>query len=402
MNQLMITTLSGISAWLLVLLALPALAQWLLTVAALRQRHQPAAANGDHRTQVRPALAVLVPAHNESVNLLPTLADLKTQLRPDDLLLVVADNCTDDTATLAQHAGAKVVERHDSARRGKGYALAFGIDQLRADPPALVVVIDADCTLSPGALDLAASLAAHGGRPVQMLYLMRSSPPGSSRTRILEFAWRVKNLVRPLGTDRLGAACHLTGSGMVFPWQTIADIELASGHVTEDMKLGIDLALAGTPAQLCLQARVESRFPADSQSAKTQKTRWEHGHLMTWRAELPRLLRAWLQRPDARLAVLTLDLLIPPLALYLLLLLAAGLLTLIGALIWSWVLPLALLSVAALLLQGLSILLAWWYFGRDLLGVRDLLLTPLYAIWKLPLYLAFLLGRRSGWVRTRR
>src|SRR5215213_9956494 len=93
----------------------------------------------------RPRLAVLVPAHNESAGLLPTLNDLKAQLRTGERLIVVADNCQDDTADLAAAAGAEVLERHDLTRHGKGYALDWGIQHLRGDPPDVLVIIDADC-----------------------------------------------------------------------------------------------------------------------------------------------------------------------------------------------------------------------------------------------------------------
>ena len=79
---------------------------------------------------VRPPVAVLVPAHNESSGLLPTLANIQSQLLPGDRLLVVADNCSDDTAALARAAGAEVVERNDPTRRGKGYALDWGVQHL--------------------------------------------------------------------------------------------------------------------------------------------------------------------------------------------------------------------------------------------------------------------------------
>ena len=46
----------------------------------------------------RSRLAVLVPAHDEGAVLLQTISDIQMQLRPGDRLLVVADNCTDDTA----------------------------------------------------------------------------------------------------------------------------------------------------------------------------------------------------------------------------------------------------------------------------------------------------------------
>src|SRR5438270_9989885 len=72
-------------------------------------------------------VAVLVPAHNESTGILATLVDIKDQLLPKDRLVVVADNCDDDTATVAAKAGAEVIERYDLIRIGKGFALDFGI-----------------------------------------------------------------------------------------------------------------------------------------------------------------------------------------------------------------------------------------------------------------------------------
>jgi len=63
---------------------------------------------------------------------LPTIRDVQAQLGPNDRILVVADNCTDDTAAIAQAAVAEVTVRTDAARRGKGYALEFGVQHLRA------------------------------------------------------------------------------------------------------------------------------------------------------------------------------------------------------------------------------------------------------------------------------
>src|ERR1700733_13505531 len=61
-------------------------------------------------------LAVIIPAHNESTGILPTISDIKPQLRDGDRLLVIADNCSDDTAAVAAAAGAEVVTRDDMTR----------------------------------------------------------------------------------------------------------------------------------------------------------------------------------------------------------------------------------------------------------------------------------------------
>src|SRR5690242_7475277 len=73
---------------------------------------RPQSSMGPER-KARGRLAVLVPAYNESIGLLPTLTDIRSQLLQTDQLLVVADNCTDDTAAVAVTLGAEVIERHD-------------------------------------------------------------------------------------------------------------------------------------------------------------------------------------------------------------------------------------------------------------------------------------------------
>ncbi len=382
-------------------LTLPALSLLVLTLAALRR------APGASTAQAAPALAllrvaVLVPAHNESVNVIPTIECLKRQLGPHDTLLVIADNCHDDTAALARGAGAQVVERQDAQLRGKGYALAFGVAQLRADPPDVVLVVDADCVLSDGAVACIVQRCAATGKPVQMLNLMSAGENAGLKLRVLEFAMLMKNLVRPLGSFRLGGACHLMGTGMALPWTLMASAKLATGHITEDMKLGVDLAVAGHAPQFLPQVRVSSAFPQDTGVAKVQKSRWEHGHLATLTEELPGLLAAALRTGKPALIVMAMDLLIPPVAFYFLLLALVELLTLSAALLWPvWQSAAVLLSLSVLAF-GLAIGLAWWGFGRHLLSARELLTTPLYALWKMPVYLAYFLKKRSGWVRTKR
>ena len=46
--------------------------------------------------------------------------------------------------------------------------------------------------------------------------------------------------------------------------------------------------------------------------------------------------------------------------------------------------------------------MAWSAHARHLLSASELLRTPLYAVWKLPVYVSYLLRKRSAWVRTKR
>src|SRR5258708_5314618 len=101
----------------------------------------------------RPPIAVLVPAHNESSGLRPTLANIRSQLLPHDRLLVVADNCSDDTAAVARAGCAEVTERNEPTKWGNGYALDWGVRYLGSTPAEIIIIVDADCRLADAPID---------------------------------------------------------------------------------------------------------------------------------------------------------------------------------------------------------------------------------------------------------
>ena len=395
--------LMSMSIWIVAIAAVPlAVAVFVFALQVVAAVRQPAAEPVRTRPRTaRARLAVLMPAHDEAGGIAQTLQTVLPQLRAGDRLLVVADNCSDATADIAREAGAEVVERTHETERGKGFALAFGVDTLRADPPGVVVILDADCELAPGALDALSECIAASGRPVQALYLMLARADARLTRRVAQFAWRVRNWVRPAGWHRLGLPCQLMGTGMAFTWPMLREAPLANASIVEDMKLGIDLGIGGRPPVFCAEALVTSHFPEAAAATQTQRTRWEHGHLEMILREVPGLLRAAWQRRDLPLLGLALDLCVPPLAL-----LAAALIggTVAAALVSWWVGDPALGLVYALLLAvfAAAALAAWWARGRDLVRFVELLSIPLYIALKVPLYVRFLFRREKRWVRTER
>ena len=165
-------------------------------------------------------IAVLVPAHNESLVITETIQSIMPQLLHGDQLLVVADNCEDETAAIAKFLGANVVERSHETKRSKGFALDFGLQHLKKNPPNIVVIIDADCIVSPGSIGKLALACQEHQRPIQALYIMQTQTSPSLKERVSQFAWVVKNKVRPLGLKALGMPCQLMGTGMAFLWST--------------------------------------------------------------------------------------------------------------------------------------------------------------------------------------
>src|SRR5262249_53204018 len=147
-----------------------------------------------------------------------TVDDIKPQLKQGDRLIVVADNCSDDTAAVAAAAGTDVIARQDATRIGKGYALAYAIEHLRRDPPDLVLFVDADCRVHPSAIARLVDACCSLKRPFQASFLMQAPSHSPTDQGLAEFAFLVRNWVRPLGLMKLHCPVQLMGTGMIFPW----------------------------------------------------------------------------------------------------------------------------------------------------------------------------------------
>ena len=353
------------------------------------------------RDSNRPRVAVIVPAHDEQAGIAVTLRSIQSQLTPNDQLLVVADNCTDTTASIARQLNATVLERRDEYRRGKGFALAFGLESLSVNPPAVVLFFDADCRIGPETVDLLAREAHATQRPVQALYLCESTAEGGPQQQISSLAFRFKNLVRTVGMTRLGGGCHLTGSGMALPWKLVDKVPWATGNVVEDMQLGIDFTAAGYPPRFVPEATVLSNLPESTAGQLAQRRRWEHGFLTTAINQVPVLLSQAVERRSWSLLVLAVDLAIPPLTLLSMALGGVWMVTFLMWLVGLGGLPLAISTLANLSFTAAT-LLGWAVHCRDAAPATLLMQVPQYLLAKLPLYLQFLTLREQRWVRAER
>lgn len=383
-----------------VLTALPVAILLLETISAVSGGAQALAPPSNQTPRAR--VGVLMPAHDEEVVLPATLPIIQRQLRDGDRLLVVADNCSDDTAVLAERLGAEVAVRTDPTKRGKGFALDHGIRHFADDAPEIVIVIDADCALSDFAIDRLAEMCLATNRPVQALYLMQSVPAAPEVTRLREFAWRVKNEIRPRGLRSLGLPCHLMGTGMAFPWELIARANLATGALVEDLKLGLELAAAGHSPLFCPAAVVTSEFPMTDEGSRTQQRRWEQGHLGVVAGEIPGLLLTAIRRRNVDLLVLALDAAVPPLSLLAMMVVSF---LLLGAGAWALGMGSAAFVISLTAFLGLIMaMIGWWLtVGRDLLTPSSAFTIAGAFLRKIPFYWRILIRRdRNGWVRTDR
>ena len=371
----------------------------ILATAALRPRPGLVASGAESR------VVVLVPAHDEAALVARCVVSLRAQDYPPERLriVVIADNCTDATATAAHDAGAEVMVRDEPALRGKGRALRWAMDRLLAQPdsPDAVAVVDADSIAAPGMVRALETELARGGEAVQADYtVLGGSGPGSP---LRQAAFLLFHRARFSGRAALGLPCTLVGNGMMFRRQLLQRLPWSAFTGAEDLEYATELRMAGVRPRFAATASVSGPAPGFGRGAATQRMRWEGGRFHVVRTRLPHLVAAAVRRRDPWLLDAALDLAIPPLGLLVLLdllggcaALAAGL---AGALpVWAGITWWA----------SSGMLTAYVFLGMRAAhapasAYRALLTAPWFLLLKLGTYLRMTGGLRADrWERTER
>jgi 1,2-diacylglycerol 3-beta-glucosyltransferase len=216
-------------------------------------------------------ITVLIPAHDEEAGLPRTLQSVRSSDYPPDLLrvVVIADNCTDRTAEIAADAGAEVFVRTDPDRRGKGYALAFGLERVRADA---VLILDADCEVTPGLLRACDRLLSDGAEAGQVRVVSRNaddSPAGF----LAAVGAEVDHAVA-VGRHRLTGRTPLRGTGMLFRRSLLKRLPWTATGLAEDAEYADSLERAKVKVRLIADEAVRCDAPAGADGLCAQRRRW--------------------------------------------------------------------------------------------------------------------------------
>lgn len=371
----------------------------LLLLAARDSARSPTIAPSDHAgTRLR--IVILIPAHDERDGIQATLASVASCSYPADRrrTIVVADNCTDDTADCARMADVEVWERDDRAKLGKGFALAWALQQLQADDDFdAVAVLDADCLASPNMLSAMEECIGRGASAVQVSYVVAN--PGASHASALRFAgFALMNTVRPLGKQRLGLSCGLSGSGMAFTKELLRRVPWDVAGLTEDAEYHLRIVEGGGRVEFVPDAWVSSSMPTSLGRSASQQARWENGKLELVRHWSGRLVASGLAEQDMVRLHAGLEWLVPPQSL-----IAAGSVGswLAGRLLDSR--RLMSLSAGTLAAQLVFVLMGLRLVHAPMRVYRALLVAPVLIARKIALYVRLLGGRGpTSWVRTER
>lgn len=349
----------------------------------------------------------VVPAHNESLGIAQTVRSLLGVDYPKDLVrvVVVADNCSDDTAAKAREVGdprVVVLERQNKELRGKGYALAHAFEQLLKEGRDAVVVVDADTLVSANLLQAYAARLARGDVAVQAHYGVQN-PNASWRTRLMKIALSMFHQVRSIGRERLGVSAGLRGNGMCFRTSLLREVPHDAYSLVEDLEYGIRLGRKGVRVAYAWDADVLGEMVSGGKASVSQRNRWEDGRAQMLQQHGWPLLRDALKARSGLLFDLAMDVLVPPLSRVVVFgVLGAVASAVCVALTGHGVLPSSSFGLA-LFGVGLYVFAGWLHSGTGLRGLLDLLLAPVYVAWKVVAALQRPKGQKKDeWVRTTR
>ena len=231
----------------------------------------------------------LVPAHNEQDNIANTIRSLLSQTRTPDLVIVIADNCTDDTVAIARTCDVTVMETSGNQDKKAGalnQAFAECLEFLGDDDA--VLVMDADTNLDDSFLffaeaQLDAGFAAVGGT--------FTGDPGAGFVGMLqrnEYARYARDVGR-----RKGKALVLTGTATVLTVAALnsvlraraqgwlpGPVEVYDTHVlTEDNELTLALLHLGWPIIAPQECHMTTEVMGTWGDLYRQRLRWKRGAL---------------------------------------------------------------------------------------------------------------------------
>ncbi|MGN6302620.1 MAG: glycosyltransferase family 2 protein [Angustibacter sp.] len=269
------------------------------------------------------SVLVVIPAHDEAAGIEATIASVRRQSLTPGRITVLADNCTDDTAALAEAAGAEVFTTVGNTHKKAGALNQFLARELPVlRPDDVVLVMDADTRLSPRFVEVAVSLlASHdvlgavggvfaGAAPSGWLEHCQANEYARYSRDVARHGGRVMVLTGTATAFRVSAMREVAAArGTRLPGEPGAVYDVAS--LTEDNE--ITLALKHLRHRLvspreCVVWTELMPTPAD---LYRQRLRWYRGALDNLRAYgwTRVTARYWLQQSSLAFSVLVLMLL---------------------------------------------------------------------------------------------
>lgn len=219
--------------------------------------------------------AIIVPAHNEENAILKTINSCKNIEYPDEMYktFVIADNCTDKTASITIESGTDCLVRENDNLRGKGHALAWTFDKLKNESFDAFVIVDADCLIDSNSLN-AFDCYINQGDLVLQANDVSANPDDSAMSYAVTVGNIIENDLFYIAKDAIGLPVQLRGTGMVLTKKILELYPWSADSVVEDMEYSMDLLKDNVRIRFVKETKVSSDFPIHKEQLDVQRSRW--------------------------------------------------------------------------------------------------------------------------------
>jgi 1,2-diacylglycerol 3-beta-glucosyltransferase len=346
---------------------------------------------------------IIIPAHNEELFLDRLLKSINKQEYPSGMIktIVVADNCSDNTARIGAESGALVLERKDNQHRGKGYAIKFALEKAIISEYDAIFIIDADSIINNDLL-MQLNKAQRNGDKIIQCYNGVANPDHSWFTRLLDVSRTIGNEIYHPGKQKLGLSSYLMGNGMCFSSDILMKYGWDAFTVGEDWEYYAKLVQAGEMVSFANKARVYHQESSSLKQATSQRMRWSSGRFaVAWKYGIGLFLGGLAER-NLRKVDASLPLIFPNPSLGINITITGFILSSLPAIISNDYKYLVWFS-SLVLLQIIIFMAGILYTRNKLKNLLSLFAAPLFLIWKLGVDFLSALGKgRKKWVRTDR
>ena len=225
--------------------------------------------------------ALVAAAHNEELVIEELVDSLKNLDYPKEMydIFIIADNCTDKTAQIAQNHGATVLERFNDVEKGKGFALKWAFNQIfkMNKKYDAFCVFDADNVIEKNFLLEMNKHMCNGYRVIQG-YIDTKNPFDSWITASYAIAFWTSNRLFQLARYYLGMTCSLCGTGFCVEADIIREKGWNATCLTEDLEFTMKLALDNIKVGWAHDAIVYDEKPLTLKQSWHQRIRWMQGY----------------------------------------------------------------------------------------------------------------------------
>jgi cellulose synthase/poly-beta-1,6-N-acetylglucosamine synthase-like glycosyltransferase len=293
--EVLYRVLSIINYIVLIVVAIPILIQILYVVFSFVKKRTWA------KSEKKGRIAFIIPAYNEEDVIYDTVKSvIDGQNYPKDKfdVYVVADNCTDRTAELAEKAGAKVLIHNDPdpAHHMALYPLKYGIDyliNLTENPYDLVIHLDADNHINAEFASLMNDAYQSGvefARPYEGALNSTQNFYTKACSLFYSFDSRYGSRVR----ERFGLAAHVDGSGATM---AVSLLKRTHGYdsvtIADDAEYSLNRMLEGVKAHFVEDAIVYQDSPSTYKDTAARNRRIGHGVMNLMKSKFTTIIKTF-------------------------------------------------------------------------------------------------------------